>query len=209
LISSFPYSINWTQENIPAIIHMTHASQELGNALADVLFGDYNPGGRLVQTWPKSIDQLPPMMDYNIRNGRTYMYFRGEPLYPFGFGLSYTTFKYSNLELSSDELKPNGEIIVSVEIKNTGTLKGDEVIQLYVKHLNSSVERPIKELRGFKRVSLEPNENKIVQIPLKAESLAYWDVNKHSFMVEEGKIEIMIGSSSQDIKLRDTIEIVH
>ena len=97
LVSSFPFAINWTQANIPAILHMTHASQDEGTALAKVLFGDYNPGGHLVETWPKSLDQLPPMMDYNIRDGRTYMYFKGEPLYPFGFGLSYTTFKFSNL----------------------------------------------------------------------------------------------------------------
>src|SRR5204863_1343996 len=97
LVSSFPYAINWTQQNVPAILHMAHNSQEEGNALADVLFGDYNPGGRLVQTWPRSVDQLPPMMDYDIRDGRTYMYFKGEPLYPFGYGLSYTTFVYSNI----------------------------------------------------------------------------------------------------------------
>jgi beta-glucosidase len=98
LISSFPYAINWTQQHVPAIVHLTHSSQELGNALADVLFGDYNPGGRLVETWPKSLDQLPPMMDYNIRDGRTYMYFNRRALYPFGYGLSYTTFEYSNLK---------------------------------------------------------------------------------------------------------------
>ena len=94
LISSFPYDINWTEANVPAILHMAHSSQDEGTALAKVLFGDYNPGGHLVETWPKSADQLPPSMDYNIRDGYTYMYFKGEPLYPFGFGLSYTTFKY-------------------------------------------------------------------------------------------------------------------
>ena len=101
LKASFPFAINWAQENVPAIVHMAHNSQEEGNALADVLFGDYNPAGRLVQTWVKSMDDLPPMMDYNIRNGRTYMYFKGQPLYPFGYGLSYTTFAYSNLRASS------------------------------------------------------------------------------------------------------------
>ena len=93
LVSSFPYAINWTQQNVPAILHIAHAAQEQGTAIADVLFGDYNPAGRLNQTWPKSLDQLPPMMDYDIRHGRTYMYFKGEPLYPFGYGLSYTTFR--------------------------------------------------------------------------------------------------------------------
>ncbi len=102
LISSFPYTINWTQEHVPAILTMAHASQDEGTALAQVLFGDYNPGGHLVRTWPKSADQLPPRMDYNIRDGYTYMYFKGEPLYPFGFGLSYTTFKFSDLRTSSE-----------------------------------------------------------------------------------------------------------
>jgi len=208
LISSFPYSINWTQKNVPAIIHMTHCSEELGNALADILFGDYNPGGRLVQTWPRSIKQLPDMMDYNIRDGRTYMYFKGKPLYPFGYGLSYTNFNYSGLKLSSKNLKSDGEIIINVNIKNTGKRTGDEVIQLYVKHLNSAVVRPLKELKGFKRITLLPNETKTVQIPLKAESLAYWDVNKHSFNVEEDKIKIMVGTSSQDLKLKKIIKVV-
>ncbi len=101
LISSFPFAINWSQANVPAILTMSHSSQDEGTALAKVLFGEYNPGGHLVRTWPKSLDQLPPSMDYNIRDGYTYMYFKGEPLYPFGYGLSYTTFKYSNLHTSS------------------------------------------------------------------------------------------------------------
>jgi beta-glucosidase len=209
LISSFPYAINWTQENIPAILHMTHASQETGNALADVLFGDYNPGGRLVQTWPRSMDQLPPMMDYNIRNGHTYMYFKDKPLYPFGYGLSYTTFRYSNLKLSSKELNADGEITVSVKVENTGDRTGDEVVQLYIKHLNSKVARPLLELKGFKRININRNESKILEIPLKAETLAYWDIIKHSFVVEEDKIQIMVGTSSSDTKLRDTIDVVH
>lgn len=208
LMSSFPYAINWTQENIPAILHMTHASEETGNALADVLFGDFNPGGRLVETWPKSMEQLPPMMDYNIRNGHTYLYFKGEPLYPFGYGLSYTTFAYSKMELSTKKLKSNGETIVRVSIKNTGKRTGDEVVQLYVKHLHSSVERPLKEIKGFKRITLKPNESRVVEIPLKAETLAYWNVAKHQFVVESDQIQIMVGASSADIKLQDKIQVV-
>jgi beta-glucosidase len=154
LVSSFPYVINWAQNNLSAIIHITHCSQEEGNALADVLFGDINPGGRLVQTWPDSSAHLPPMMDYNIRHGRTYMYFKGKPLYPFGFGLSYTTFQYSNLKTNTNKLDINGELTVSVDVKNTGSRTGDEVVQLYVKHLKSKVERPDKELKGFKRIAL-------------------------------------------------------
>jgi beta-glucosidase len=207
LICNFPYAINWTQHNVPAIVHLTQNSQELGNALADVLFGDYNPAGRLVQTWPRSLDQLPPMMDYDIRDGRTYMYFKGEPLYPFGFGLSYTTFKYSNLQTTSDNIPENGQIIVSVDIQNTGARAGDEVVQIYVKHLNSEVQRPLKELKGFKRITLQPGETKKVQIPLKAEFLAYWDADTQKFVIEKDKIKIMVGASSADIKLEKTIDV--
>ena len=149
-----PSPFNWSQANVPAILHMAHASQDEGTALAEVLFGDYNPAGRLVETWPKSVDQLPPMMDYNIRHGRTYMYFKGEPLYPFGFGLSYTTFRYANLKLSAPRLASGGTLEVSVDLTNTGTRAGDEVVQLYVKHPHSKVDRPHQQLAGFARVTL-------------------------------------------------------
>jgi len=207
LKSSFPYAINWTQENVPAIVHMSHSSQEEGNALADVLFGDYNPGGRLVQTWPKSLDQLPEMLDYNIRNGRTYMYFKSEPLYPFGFGLSYTTFSYSNLRTSAENLSRNGSITVSVDIANTGKKAGDEVVQLYVNHINSLVNRPKQELEGFKRLTLKAGESKSVEIPLEAKRLAYWDISKNDWQVENDSIEIRIGSSSADIKLKQILNV--
>src|SRR4029077_7261884 len=118
LVTSFPCDVGWTKDNVPAIVHVTHNRQELGHGLADVLFGDYNPAGRLVQTWPKSIDDLPPMMDYNIRNGRTYMYFKGEPLYPFGYGLSYTSFEYSKLKLSGSSVPANGLVTVRFDVTN-------------------------------------------------------------------------------------------
>ncbi|MHB1023863.1 MAG: glycoside hydrolase family 3 C-terminal domain-containing protein, partial [Acidobacteriaceae bacterium] len=179
LISSFPYAINWTQAHVPAIVHMTHNSEEEGNALADVLFGDYDPAGRLSQTWPSSMDQLPPMMDYNIRHGRTYMYFKGKPLYAFGYGLSYTTFKYSHLAFSADRLKYDGNVTVSVKVMNTGKRAGDEVVQMYVRHLASQVQRPMEELKGFERIHLQAGESKIVKIELKAKDLAYWDDAKN------------------------------
>jgi beta-glucosidase len=207
LISSFPFAINWTQANVPAILHMAHSSQDEGTALAKVLFGDYNPGGHLVTTWPKSIDQLPPMMDYNIRDGRTYMYFKGEPLYPFGFGLSYTTFLYSNIKTSSPKLVADGTVIVSVDVTNSGDRAGDEVVQLYVKHLQSKVSRPGKELEGFQRVSLNPNETKTVEIQLKASQLAYWDEKLANFKVEAEPVSLMVGDSSSDIKLTTTVRV--
>ena len=120
LISNFPYAMPWAAENASTIVHLTHASQEQGNALGDVLFGNTNPGGKTVQTWPKSLEQLPPMMDYDIRHGHTYMYFRGEPQYPFGYGLSYTTFALSNLAVSKPAIGLKDEVVVSVDVANTG-----------------------------------------------------------------------------------------
>lgn len=196
LISSFPYSIYWINEHVPAIVHLTHNSQELGNALADVLFGDVDPGGRLVETWPRSLDQLPPMMDYDIRHGRTYMYFKGEPLYPFGYGLSYTTFKYDNLRVSSAVLK-DAETI-TVDVTNTGDRTGDEVVQLYVSHENSKVIRPIKELRGFSRITLRPGETKTVVFRLTPKDLAYWNTARHRFETEQDRVRVMVGGSSAD-----------
>ena len=207
LISSFPYAINWTQNNVPAILHLTHNSQEEGNALADVIFGDYNPAGRLVQTWPKELSQLPPMMDYNIRNGRTYMYFKGEPLYPFGYGLSYTTFAYSNIRTSSNVLRPNGKLVVSFDLTNTGKRSGEEVVQLYVKHLDSKVSRPLKELKGFKRIAVKAGETQHLTLELTADQVAYWNVDAHRFVVEPGRIEVLIGASSADVKLRRMVEV--
>jgi len=207
LLASFPIAINWSQENIPAILHITHNAQEEGTAIADALFGDINPAGRLVETWPKSLDQVPPMMDYNIRHGRTYMYFKGDPLYPFGYGLSYTTFQYRNLKLSTARLRKTGDLTVSVDVKNTGSRKGDEVVQLYVAHLNSKVERARQELKGFKRIAIQPNETKTVTLTVKAEDLAYWDEKQNKWVVEEDQVKVMVGASSADVRLEKTIEV--
>jgi beta-glucosidase len=207
LVSSFPFAINWSQEHVPAILHMAHASQDEGTALAKVLFGEYNPGGHLVVTWPKSVDQLPPMMGYNIRDGRTYMYSIFKPLYPFGYGLSYTTFQYSNLKTSSAQLAADGALTVSVDVTNTGGVVGDAVVQLYVKHLKSKVDRPHKELEGFQRVSLAPNETKTVRIPLKASQLAYWDEKLGKLVVEAEPVGLMVGDSSAEIKLETMVRV--
>ncbi len=208
LMSNFPFAINWSADNVPSILHITHSSQELGNGLADVIFGKVNPAGRLVQTWPRSITHLPPIMDYNIRNGRTYMYFKETPLYPFGYGLSYTSFAYSGIRLSNAIIPADGEVKITVDVKNTGQYSGDEVVQLYVRFLDSKVERPLKQLKGFARVPVNAGETKPVTITLKADDLAYWDEKTHAFRVEPGKIELMIGASSQDIRARKVISVV-
>ena len=204
LVSSFPYAINWTQEHVPAILHLALNSQEEGHALATVLFGDYNPAGRLVQTWPKSLEQLPPMMDYDIRHGRTYMYFRDTPLYPFGFGLSYTSFQYRDLRTS---VSSDNTIDVSVAVKNTGRRAGDEVVQLYVRHVNSRVQRPLKELKDFARIHLAPQEEKSVKLSLPASRLAYWNAETDRWVVEKDQIEITVGGSSADARVKKTIQV--
>ncbi len=207
LVSSFPYTINWSQANIPAILHMTHASQDEGTALAQVLFGAYNPGGHLVETWPQSADQLPPMMDYDIRHGRTYMYFKAKPLYPFGYGLSYTTFRYAHLRTDAPALATDGTIHVDVDVTNTGHVAGDTVVQLYVGYPESKVMRPAEQLQGFKRVTLAPGETKIVEIPLTAAQLAYWNTTRQAFEVESEPVTLKVGDSSADIKLSQVLPV--
>lgn len=207
LQASFPYTTNWTQQNIPAILAMTHNSEEQGDGLADVLFGDYNPAGRLTQTWVASMDQLPPMMDYDLRHGRTYLYLRDKPLYAFGFGLSFTKFAYSNLKSSASAIKMGEEASVSVDVKNIGGRDGDEVVQMYCAYPGSAVPRPFEELKGFARVSLKAGEQKTVRLRLPAKSLSYWNNKSAVFALEQGKVEIRIGSSSDDIKLRQTIAV--
>jgi beta-glucosidase len=137
------------------------------------------------------------------------MYFKGQPLYPFGFGLSYTTFKYSGLKTSSPALAKDGAFTVSVDVKNAGKRAGDEVVQLYVKHDKSALEHPTEELRGFKRIALQPGETKTVEIPLAASSLGYWDTNKNVSVVEPGKLELRVGASSADIRLKKTVSIIN
>jgi beta-glucosidase len=207
LVASFPYAIGWTNENVPALVHMTHSSQEMGHALADVLFGDVNPGGRLVQTWPRSLADLPPMMDYDLRHGRTYLYFEGDPLFPFGFGLSYTTFSYTKLRTAADKVKAKATLDVLVDVTNTGKLSGDDVVQLYARYLTSRVKRPQQQLVGFRRVTLAPGQTCTVTLPLDMTELAYWDIASERFVVEPGQIEVRIGRSSRDIELTKTLVV--
>jgi beta-glucosidase len=205
-------AINWTNDNIPAILETFYNGEEGGNALADVVFGDYNPAGRLPLTFYKSDDQLPSISDYDIRKGRTYMYplrnfvnhasQKEEPLYPFGHGLSYTEFSYGPLKISSDSIDPDGSLTISIIVKNSGKRVGDEVVQLYVRDEEASVARPLKQLLGFERISLAPNESKSVRFVLQSKDLSFWNVSKKTFIVEPGLFEVMIGSSSVDIKSR-------
>ena len=207
LMSSFPYTINWSRQHVPAILQMAHSSQDQGTALAQVLFGDYNPGGKLVATWPASMEQLPPMMDYDIRKGRTYLYAKDKPLFAFGHGLSYTSFRYAGLRLQAPSLKPDGEVGVEVDVSNTGKLAGDTVVQLYAAYPKSAVQRPRQALVGFQRVHLAPGEKRTVRIALQARRMAYWDVQRKALVVEPGPVKLLVGESSDAIRLHTSLEV--
>jgi beta-glucosidase len=207
VVSSFPYSINWSKEHVPGILHVSHSSQELGNGVADVLFGKVSPSGRLVQTWITSIDQLPPILDYDIRHGRTYMYANQPPLFPFGYGLTYTSFTYSELKIEKNSIRKGEVINLTFNIKNTGSYDTDEVSQLYVSFPDSKVERPAKALKGFIRTYVPRGGTVVVSIPLKADDLQYWNTDQQKWVLEQGKVNFFIGSSSADPKLNGDLMI--
>ena len=203
-------TISWAQQNVPAIIEAWYGGQAQGKAIADVLYGDYNPSGKLTSTWYAKLSDLPSgsnsMMQYDIRkNGYTYMYHKNEPLYPFGYGLSYTTYEYSNLKLSQKTLAAGETLTVSFDVKNTGSRDGDEIVQLYT-HAQSQIERPLKELKGFDRISLKAGETRHVEIPLSHDQLTYYNAANSTYDVEQGTVDIMVGASSADIRLSTTIE---
>src|SRR5690554_3991990 len=196
LFSGSPLAVNWAQENVPAIIQAWYPGEEGGNAIADVIFGDYNPAGRLPVTFVKSLDQVPDITNYDM-DGRTYRYMTEEPLYPFGYGLSYSEFAYSDLTLSSAEINSGEDVTVSIRVKNESSCSGDEVVQLYVKHLDASVKTPIFDLQGFKRVNLAAGEEKVVEFTLNPRQLAIFD-EEGRCLVEPGRIEIYVGGSQPD-----------
>jgi len=210
LVSSFPQAINWIDDNVPAVVHVTNSSQELGNAVADVLFGDYNPGGRTTTTWYRSERDIPTeITDYDIKKGTTYWYFAGAPLYVFGHGLSYATFEYSNITLSAAALPPTcGTVDVGVDVTNTSAVAGDEVIQLYVAYPEAGVQRPRQQLRGFRRVTVAAGETTHVTFAVASADLSYWNESAGRFTVEAGKtVELQIGASSADIRLRTPLAV--
>ena len=204
LVAGSSLAINWMDEHIPAIVNAWYPGESGGKAVAEVLFGDYNPGGRLPLTYYKSLDELPPFDDYDITKGRTYKYFKGDVLYPFGYGLSYTSFKYSNLQVEDGE----DEINVSFQLKNTGKCAGDEVAQVYVKLPERNEVMPVKELKGFERVSLKGGESKKVTIKLRKDLLRYWDEEQSQFVHPSGDYMIMLGASSADIRLQKIVPVL-
>ncbi|MCM4156909.1 glycoside hydrolase family 3 protein [Gramella sp. AN32] len=200
LVAGSSLAINWIDENIPAIVDVWYPGEAGGTAIADVLFGDYNPAGRLPFTFYKSVSDLPPMDDYEISNGRTYMYFEGEALYPFGYGLSYTKFDYSDFKVK----RKADKLILSATIKNSGKFKGDEVAQLYYKANPALEKKPLKKLIRFKRISLNKGKSEKIQFEVFKKDLQFWNEKTKQWTFEKGEYEFMIGASSEDIRLKKT-----
>ncbi len=197
LLNGSALSVNWANEHAAAIVEAWYPGEEGGTAIADVLFGDYNPGGRLPVTFYKSVDQLPPFTDYRMEEGSTYRYFKGEPLYPFGYGLSYTKFRYSGLRIVPGMARPPENIRISVKVKNVGSRSGDEVVQLYVSDIAASVPVPIRQLLGFERISLKPGETRTVKFTLVPGQLSIVAASGRR-VVELGKFDVSVGGGQPD-----------
>jgi beta-glucosidase len=208
--SNCPVAVNWAQDHLPAIVGGMFLGEQQGHALAEVLFGDYNPGGKITTTWYRHVKDLPDFHDYNIFHGRTYMYFRGNPLYPFGHGRSYTTFQYKRLRIDQGTLRPGVTSKISFEITNSGRRDGDEIAQLYVHVDGGAVERPILQLVNFTRIHIKAGETTTVNFDLSYDDLAfrYWDETRYEFVVEPGMVAIMVGASSADIRLRGQVQLL-
>jgi beta-glucosidase len=206
LMSGSAVALNWAQSHVPAILEAWYPGQAAGSAIADVLFGDYNPAGRLPVTFYKSVNDLPTFDDYRMA-GRTYRLFTGSALYPFGHGLSYTTFAYSALRVNKTRASARDTVLVSVDITNSGPSPGDEVVQLYVQHGGRAVPRPQRDLRGYARVRLAPGERRTVTLPLAISSLAYWNEGAGAWTIERETVRIQVGASSADIRVQADLEV--
>ena len=210
LINGRPLSVRWVAANVPAVIEAWNCGEKGGTALADIIFGDYNPSGRLPITIPRSVGQLPAYYNYSQakaeRMKQGYVGMNATPLYEFGFGLSYTTFEYSNLSIIPAVNGPEGEFHISLDVKNSGNRAGAEVVQLYINDVVSSVSRPVKELKGFDKVMLNPGEKKKVKFIITPEQLSFLDQNLKK-VVEPGLFTVMVGSSSEDIRLKGELEV--
>lgn len=200
LVAGAPLGIEWAKGNVPAILTTFYNGQEQGTAIADVLFGDYNPSGKLTTTWYKLDAKLPPIDDYDIRNGRTYLYYSDEPLYAFGHGLSYAQFAYKNVNVSPTVASSNDEVKVTVQVKNTGDRAGDEIVQLYDRLTKPDAGRPLQQLRRFSKIHLNPGEEETVTFSFATSELSHWDSSSHQFKTDIGEHELRVGASSADIR---------
>jgi beta-glucosidase len=200
-------ALTWEDEHLPAILQAWYPGEEGGRAVAEVLFGEVNPSGHLPVTFYRATTDLPPFTDYSMTN-RTYRYFEGRPLYAFGHGLSYTKFDYRSGKLGSKKIAPDGKVKVTFTVKNSGKRDGDDVVQLYYRHVDSKVPQPKLSLCGFARVSLKKGKSTRVTIEVPAERLRYWDMEKKQYVVEAGDYEFLVGSSSDEIRLKLPMTVV-
>ena len=212
LVNGRPVTLDWIADDVPAIIEAWFPSEEGANAIADVLFGDVNPGGKLPITFPRTVGQVPIYYGHKPSGGRShwkvdYVETSVQPLYPFGYGLSYTRFQFNNLRIEPAQVTAGDQVHVQVDVTNVGARAGDEVVQLYTHHDVPAITRPVKELKGFKRVTLEPGETKTVTFHLAVNQLAFYDL-EYRYVVEPGTVDVMVGHSSQDTPCTGTFEIV-
>ncbi len=208
LVNGGPLAFEGKEEKVNAIVEAWYGGQFAGKAIADVLFGDVNPGGKLPQTFYASTDQLPDFADYDLINQpRTYLYFDQPVLYPFGFGLSYTQFKYSNLKLNANSIEKDGEIELQFTVKNTGKMKGDEVVQVYIHAPDASIKVPINQLKRFQRITLNAKDSQTLNFQIPASELSFYDLKTNDFQVHQGQWEIQVGSSAKDIHLKKMFTI--
>jgi beta-glucosidase len=207
LMNAGPLAVTWANDHLPAILSAWYSGEAGGTAIARALFGDENPGGHLPYTVYQSLDGVPPQNEYDVSKGYTYLYYKGVPLYPFGHGLSYTRFAYSNLKLSSQHVPADGRIDVTFDLKNTGDRVGSDTPQLYTHLRQSAVYQPIKSLRAFQRINLQPGETRHVTMILPIDPLAFFDIKSHKIAVEPGPVDVLIGASSDDILLRGEFEV--
>jgi beta-glucosidase len=203
-----PLSFNNLIKKVPVIMECWYLGQETGNAVADVLFGDYNPGGKLPITFPRSVGHIPAYYNHKPAARRGYLFDDVSPLYAFGYGLSYTTFEIGTPAIANAVIKIGDSVKVTATVKNTGTVKGDEVIQLYIRDKVSSVTRPVKELKDFKRVTLEPGEEKTITFSITPEKLSFYDINM-AWTTEPGEFDVMVGNSSRDQDLKHVLLTVN
>ncbi|HEY5220439.1 MAG TPA: glycoside hydrolase family 3 C-terminal domain-containing protein, partial [Gemmatimonadaceae bacterium] len=204
LFNGAPLAIEKLSREAPAILECWYLGQESGHAVADVLFGEWNPAGKLPISIPRSAGQVPVFYNHKPSARRGYLFESASPLYPFGFGLSYTTFSISNVRLTDAGIRPDRSTQVLAEVTNTGAREGVEVVQLYIRDRISSVTRPVKELKGFARVRLKPGETTTVALDITPDALAFYDIHMH-YVVEPGEFSVMVGSSSRDQDLQSVI----
>jgi beta-glucosidase len=220
LINGSPIAMDDWIDNVPSVIEAWYGGMEAGTAIANVLFGDVNPSGKLTMTFPKKLSDSPAHASKRTYPGNDKVFYDEgifvgyrhfdtrniDPLFPFGYGLSYTTFTYENLTIDNEKIRGDGALKVSVDITNTGKTNGKEVVQLYIQDVQSSVERPLKELKGFKKINLNSGQMKKIVFELNKDDLSFYNPKENSWVVERGTFKILIGSSSRDIRLEGEVE---